>query len=127
MSQNPKSSLFVRGLRVLVVSLALFAGTAAAAQAASAAQAAPAAAIQAVAPAHQAPVSVAATWACTNFLYSNAVERFCDISSGFLRSYLSCTDGFTYFTDWRGVGSWYYLQICPPGHSWVGSGVQTIG
>ncbi|QFZ17154.1 hypothetical protein [Saccharothrix syringae] len=134
MIDTQNRTFLVRALKMLVVSLAFFAGTSAAVQAASAAPAVQSAAVQAVAPQaapQAAPAdsqpSVAASWACTSYLYSNAVERYCNVYSGYIRSYLQCSNGYTYYSAWVGTGSWYFLQICPSGYYRVSSGIQYTG
>jgi hypothetical protein len=123
---SAKRSVFEQGLKALVVTLAFFGATFGIAQSASAAPAQhTAVAIQAVA-AEAAP-SIAASWSCTNYFYTNAVERYCNVYSGNLRSYISCSNGYTYYSAWVGPGSWRIVQICPSGTSRVGSGVQTVG
>jgi hypothetical protein len=127
MSNNPKSSAILRVFALLAVSLAFFVGTAAAAQAATAAPAAEVAVVKAAVPVHQVAVPAPASWSCTNYFYSNGVERYCNVYSGYLRSYLSCSNGYTYYTAWVGTGYWHFLQVCPSGYSRVGSGVQSTG
>jgi hypothetical protein len=115
-----------QGLKALVVALALFGATFGIAQSASAAPAQhTAVAIQAVA-ADTAP-SIAASWSCTNYFYTNAVERYCNVYSGYIRSYITCSNGYRYYSAWVGQGSWRIVQVCPSGSSRVGSGIQSTG
>lgn len=118
----PKSALFTRLFKILALSLVLVAGGLLGAQAASAAP--QSAAIQA-APAVQAQPPSAMGWGCSTTLYTNGVERNCTVTgSTIIRSYLTCSNGVTYYTPWLGAGSWYILQVCPSGYYRTASGVQ---
>ncbi|SFR06176.1 hypothetical protein SAMN04488564_102964 [Lentzea waywayandensis] len=119
------SAPFTRLFKMLVLSLVLVAGGALGAQGASAAP--QSAAVQAAPVVEAAPPSTAAVWSCYSVLYSNGVERDCTVNSGEIRSYLSCSNGWTYYTRWLGRGSWYILQVCPSGYYRTGSGIQSRG
>lgn len=62
---------------------------------------------------------------CSTVLYRNGLERNCSVRSGWqMRSYLRCSNGFTYYTSWVGAGHWYIAQVCPSGRTRTGSGTQ---
>ncbi|MEU7531237.1 hypothetical protein AB0A74_36285 [Saccharothrix sp. NPDC042600] len=129
MSETPTFTAH-RGLRLFAIAFVFLAATLGLAQTASAAPApAPQAAVQAFAAAPQdaSGPSVAASWSCTTYFYSNAIDRYCTVYSGYLRSYISCSNGWTYYSPWVGPGRWRILQICPSGTYRTGSGVQTVG
>jgi hypothetical protein len=118
----PKSALFTRLFKILALSLVLVAGGVLGAQGASAAP--QPAAIQA-APAVQAQPPSTMDWLCYNWLYSNGVERDCTVTgSTIIRSYLSCSNGYTYYTPWLGAGRWFIRQVCPSGYYRTASGIQ---
>ena len=120
MNVLPKSAVFTRLFKMLVVSLALMAAGVVGAQGASAAPAADAAAIQS-------PPAVAASWECVTDLYRNGLERSCNVYSGEIRSRLGCSNGVNYYTPWLGRGSYFIRQVCPSGYVRTSSGVQYRG
>ncbi|WP_158882719.1 hypothetical protein [Amycolatopsis anabasis] len=101
-------------LKVTVAALALFGGTAALAQPAAAA-----------APAEETP-QVSATWSCNTYFFYSGITRTCDVYQPYIRSYLRCSNGVTYFTPWLGRGSWDIRQACPAPYYRVASGIQSL-
>jgi hypothetical protein len=116
-------------MRTLLLAVALFAGVAAYTPAA--ANAAPTAQVAAVqhqtGPAlHTGPITTQASYYCAYYWTAHRVDLYCDIYSGYLRLWVTCSDGRRYYTPWAtGPGQHFWFD-CSPGYV-VTFGYETAG
>lgn len=123
-------------MRMFVLAIAVFAGLAAYNPAGANAAPAPAVQIsqaqQLVGPVVEAaPISAQASFYCEYYWNSNRVDAYCNVYSGYMRWWGTCSNGGTYYTPWATGWNPNYLYL----HYWVqcGSynltsfGYQTVG
>lgn len=73
------------------------------------------------------PVQPAASYQC---FYPpgppGVIPLDCTVYSGYIRYWVRCSNGQTYYSPWSGSGRWYFTITCYP-YTVIAWGIQTSG
>ncbi|MFI1584742.1 hypothetical protein [Embleya sp. NPDC020630] len=75
----------------------------------------------------RAPAAAMANFTCfPPFRYNNAASWNCNVSSGTIHFWITCSVGGRYYSGLYGPGSYYVYAQCPQGYR-VDEGVESVG
>ena len=120
-------------MRMFLLALAVFAGVAAYNPASASAAPAPAVQIsqsqlQAGPAIEAAPINAQASFYCTYTWNSVRTDAYCNVYSGYLRWWGTCSNGVTYYTNWVTGSNWHLWINCGAiGRTLSAFGYQTVG